>query len=327
MSSASISLQKIMAPIVLLALLLIPYTGRAQFEGVATGASLTTIPTTPPPNSDITVTLNAFSVNTNGATIQWFVDGIENTEARNARSIEVQSQSLGENTRVEAVITPTDSPRFSVPLTISPAVIDVIIEADTHIPTFYKGRALPSPNAPLRIIAIPHDGSGSPATAYSYKWELNNKTLRGGTIKGDPSLEIEMPTFKNTSLKLTVYNSGGLIVGKRFILLNSEEPELLFYEENPLRGIRTKAITDSLVLTGEEVTVRAEPYFVDKALSGVDNNFEWRVDGVLVQNTNTEPNTITLRRSGGEGSARVGFKMNNLKKIFQFVENSFSITF
>ena len=58
--------------------------------------TLNTSPEFPEPNSAVLVSLDDYSINTLGATIQWFVDGVEMIGSRNYRSITVQSGSLGE---------------------------------------------------------------------------------------------------------------------------------------------------------------------------------------------------------------------------------------
>lgn len=295
--------------------------------GLNVSITLTTSPQSPEPYSAIEVSLNAYSINTTGATIEWYIDDVLQTEDTDRRSITVTTGGLGEELRVRAAISPLNGQAAEASLTIVPTRIDVIIEADTNVPNFYEGRALPSPDAPIRIIAIPHDGSGASPAAYTYKWELNNKVFFGGAVNSRYAIETTMPTFKNALLSVTVFDDTGSVVGKKNMRLSGVEPELLFYEENALRGLTQRTIMDAYTLTGDEVTVRAEPYYVNRESDAEANVYEWRVDGNIVNNTGDDPHNLTLRKTGGAGNASVSFREANTKDLFQYARGSFTIFF
>lgn len=67
-------------------------------------------PQYPEPQSTATVSLNDYSVNTFGATINWFVNGVEQVGAKNNRSITVPTREIGSQEVVKAVLSYTNAP-------------------------------------------------------------------------------------------------------------------------------------------------------------------------------------------------------------------------
>lgn len=302
----------------------IPIPSIAQIGSSAPGAHFVLHPSLPSPNSSVEVSLDTYSVNTTGATIHWYVNDQEQVSYRNERSLLVDLGSLGEKTVVRAVVVRNNSPAFSVIETITPAVIDLILETNTTIPIFYKGRALPSQGSYVRAIAVPHSRSFSNPSDFTYTWKLNDQVLFGGPLTGKPVADITMPDYKNALLSVEIHDSVGSLVGKKTILLSGFDPELYFYETNPLRGMNRKAIPDELIFTGEEATIRAIPYYIDL---GTEGQYEWRLNGSLVNTTGDDPNEITLRTTGTAGRASVSFEYKNIKKLFQHLDESFTILF
>lgn len=306
-------------------LILFPLALNAQ---IGTDASLTLNPSNPLPNSEVTVSLNAYSVDTTGATISWFIDGVEQQQSRNLRSITVDTGDIGTSKTIRTTVTPQGGFGMTLTRTITPASVDIIVEADTYVPSFYKGRALPTSGAPIRIIAIPHTRSGEAAGTYTYKWELGNKVLFGGPLKGRNVVETTMPQYNDETLIVTVFDGSSNVVAKGVRSLSIADPEILFYEDNPLRGTSRRAVTDTYTLIGDEVTVKAEPYFMN-TVAALDGTilYEWSVNNRRIGNPSDDPRAITLRKSGGAGSALVDLMARNTKDLLQFTRGNFSIFF
>ena len=135
-------------------------TSHAQsFLGQTDPVQLIPNPEFPTPKSQITISLNDYSVETTGANITWYVNNIEDASFRNERSISITTGALGEKTTVRVVLTRSNAPALSSSITIVPTVVDIVLEANTYVPNFYKGRALPSTESRVRAIAVVHDNS------------------------------------------------------------------------------------------------------------------------------------------------------------------------
>lgn len=313
----------------LLAFFLIPTTflhAQISISAMETTASLVVEPKFPAPHSVVTVSLDAYAVDTLGASTRWYVDGKELIEQKNQQSIKFIAGAIGTKHTVRAIISFTNRPALETTLTVPVNQVDLIIESQTYTPSFYKGRALPGENAVIRAIAITHTKPlGNPAL-YTYEWKLDGDMLFGGPILGKQVMYFNMPEFIDHSLSVTVYGTDGTTLGRGYVSLNPVEPEVYFYEENPLRGLSRKAVTPEFTLIGDETTIYAEPYFMNTDLINTKGVFEWRLDGVEVNSSNAK-NAITLRHTEGEGSANVAFKYVLDSIPIQYVQGTFDIFF
>lgn len=290
------------------------------------GISLTSVPKYPEPGEEVSVSLDQYGVNTFGATIRWYINGTEEVSARNERSVTFVSGNLGEKTTVRVSVAQASGVSLTSTKTIAPAIVDMILEADTYVPYFYKGRALPSSNAGVRVVALVHGGTGADRSTYSYKWQLGTSVLFGGAVRGKYVAELVMPQFDRKPLTVEVSDSGGNVVAKNSIILVNQDPELLFYEENALRGHLGRAIMGELPLLGEETTVFGEPYYLSKNVLGSGANFSWKINNRLTT-PNTTPNSLTLQKSGSGGTVGVELDVVVEGDVPQRVKDSFLLTF
>lgn len=303
-------------------------TAQAQLlPSQGTGVSLTTNPQFPIPHSLVEVSLNDYSVNTVGANISWYVNGEDLPEMKNQRTVRTTVGALGEKTSVRVVLTRTGGPTLSATVDIVPTQVDLILEADTYVPDFYRGRALPSPESSARAIAVVHDGTSAPASSYTYRWSEDTTVLLGGPVKGKNTLDLTISRLKKKTLTVDVSNEDGVMVGSRTIYLEATEPKILFYEHSPLRGLLERAVVEPLPLIGEEISVYGEPFFLHTKVASSEADFSWNIDGTPTNVTTGAPNAVTLRQVGGGGSAEVNLKIVTKQRIPQVVERAFEIFF
>jgi hypothetical protein len=294
---------------------------------VSAGVNLIPNPQFPKPHSSVKVALDDYTLETTGASITWYINGVTQTEYQNERSIQFETGALGKESVVRVILSRTNAPTLSGSVTIVPRTIDLILEANTYVPDFYKGRALPSTESTVRAIAVVNDASVVPDTAYTYKWSQGNTVLFGGAVKGKNVLEVALPHYDNGGLTVEVFGTDGSIIGRETVSLTGVQPEVYFYEHSPLRGLSEKAVVSPLQFIGEEATIYAEPYFMNTSMNEDADTFSWKINGEETAHDTNTPNAITLRHVGGEGEARVGFTMVTKSQIPQFVEKLFQLIF
>ncbi len=303
-----------------------PQTVTAQSTTrIGNAVNLTVSPNYPEPESSVVIALEAYTTNTIGATVSWFIDGVEQPDFENDRSILITTGKLGTKQVVRAQISGSQSGVIKVDTVIAPSRTDIILESDTYTPIFYAGRALPSMSASIRAIAIPLQESTTHPSRYSYDWKLNDSSMFGGPVFGKQAIDFSMPRFGEETLSVTIFDTDGTTVGHKRITLESVEPELHFYEDNPLRGMSRKAITDTHVLIGDEVTVRGEPFFMNTALASETGDYAWSINNQPVIAGNLSPNAITLRRSDQPGIVTIGLEIITKNRIPQLIEGVFNI--
>ena len=254
------------------------------------------------------VGLELYSVSTGGASIRWYVNGTERTDATNARELEVETGAFGSELRLRAVVTPPGGASVSVERTMRPSELDLVVEGDTLIPLFYQGRALPAGGEAVAVTAIPHIAGYSNSSALSYTWTLGSTVLFNGPVKGKTRAVFTMPKTR-TYLSVEVTDAEGEVLAGNTIALTSVRPELYFYEENPLRGLGERAFGEMFTLLGDETTVRAAPYFISKDIWVSNPVARWTINGGNA-NSGDDIRTLTLRSEGSGGEARIGFELH-----------------
>lgn len=307
----------------LIFLFLIPSSLNAQTAGL----TLVTDPSFPPPHTETKISLDDYSLNTIGSNITWYVDGVEQEDDRNERSIQITTGAIGKSSIVRVILSRPNSPSLSASRTIKPTQVDIVLESNTYTPHFYLGRALPTRDSLMRAIAIVNDGSTVSDSSYVYSWSIDSSALEGGALKGKNVLDLEMPHYDDNVLGVEVFTTGGELVGQGGVLLMATEPELHFYEYNPLRGLSEREVTNPLRLLSEETTIYGEPYFIDARMNETEATFSWSINNESVTHDEDIPNALTLRHVGGEGSAMINFDIVTEKVFPQFVRRAFQVIF
>ncbi len=317
----------ILSIVILIALLGFFSTSYAQSPFDQGGLTLVSEPRFPKPNTNVTISLDDYSLETTGATITWYRNGVEETNNKNERNITLNTGSVGTKTTIRVALTRANAPSIGASIVVIPSKVDIILETNTYVPYFYQGRSLPSGESQIRATAVVHDGTTVPDTSYTYKWMIGSTVFSGGPLTGKNSIDFELPHYDNGGLTVEVLNANGETIGYASTPLTSFNPELHFYEYSPLRGLYQKAVMDPFLLTGEETTVYGEPYFLNAQLDPASADFIWKINGEETRTGEAMPNAITLRRIGNAGNATVQFTAITKKRIPQFVDGRILTTF
>lgn len=302
-------------------------THAQSFIGGSTGVSLKTNPRFPGAFETVEISLDDYQLDTTGASIAWFVDSAEQTAFRNARSIRITTGALGKKSVVSVTLTRNNTPNLTSSVTLIPTEVHVILETNTYVPAFYKGRALPSVSSPVRAIVVVQDGTNAPPASYTYTWSEESTVLFGGPIKGKSSYDFLMPRYGSKRLFVEVFDATGKEVGGGNVTLSASAPELHFYEQSPLRGLSEKEIVNPLPFIGEETTLYGEPYFINTTMNTNSADFVWKINGVQTAPNTEKPNAITLQKTGGAGESRIDFSITTRQRIPQFMSDAFNLVF
>lgn len=297
-------------------------------DAVTTGTHLRISPQYYEPNSVISVELDAYSINTNGATVQWFVDGVEQVNAQDDRTLQLETGALGSTQSVQALITQANGAQIPVTTTVRPVRIDMLVEADTLTPAFYVGRSLPSSGSAVRVTALPFTGSGQNSDQFSYSWKVGEDNINGGAARPEQNSVTFTPAFDTaTRVQVTVLDSDGVTIATRTLVIPIVKPELHFYEINPLRGIQTTALDSEHIFQGNEMQVRAEPYYMSRGLYTEDVHITWKLNNRSITNPSNDPQQISLRRQGNQGSFMLEFEIRNLSQLLQGIKDKITLRF
>lgn len=283
-------------------------------------------PSFPEPGEQVHVSLDAYSMDTAGAQIAWYLDGVELTSFKNARSMTILAPEIGATRELRAVILKDGFIPVSATQNLTSSEVDIVLEAQTYIPQFYQGRALPSRNVPIRAVAIIDDGSKHNPSEYSYEWKYNQEVLLGGAVRGQQAVVLPMAQYQDDYLTVTVINSQGRAVGSKAIALVPADLDLQLYEHVPLRGESRRTINDSFTLVGDETSFYAEPYFANTDKTFKNVTFDWQINGQKISSL-ADPHKITVRRVGASGQAALNLNVYTTEMIPQYLNKSLGLIF
>ncbi|MES2953264.1 MAG: hypothetical protein V4674_01765 [Patescibacteria group bacterium] len=313
--------------------LLVPLATRAQIGGFG-GSELTALvfPQYPGPEVPARIVLQNFSVDLDSSTITWTINGRQVLSGMGEKELFFSTGKRGVVTRIGITVRSGNS-AVTKTLSINPGSVSLLWEAQTFVPLGYKGKALPSPEATMKIVAMPHLFSGGkevPSEKLVYTWKVDNKIKNQASGFGKNVLFYKKDLIQGGSVvSVLVSTTDGTITTEKTVELPEVEPEIHFYEESPLSGTILESTLDAgAALLEGEATVRAAPYFVSlEDISLATLKSAWSINGEIVP-SGTDPFVLTLRSGeGGSGASQIGFAAENIRKILQSARNSFFITF
>lgn len=282
--------------------------------------NITTLPKTPGENQDVTINLEAYAVNLNSADIVWYVDKVPRKEGIAEKSLTVHTGNFGEKTTVDIIIMTADGVKINKQIVIAPAEIDLLWEAQTYTPPFYKGKALPSYKSLIRVSAIPRYNSltSNPGEFY-YKWTYN-RTQAVGEALGKNSVVIpggwpdsQVPIAVETNLPGVDWK------GYQNTGIPTSDAKVVFYEQAPLLGIQFgHALPSSISTTGNVFTIRAVPYFfsTDNYLNS-ELLYTWKSGNSNIA-PGIDPMNLTVTKAGKDyESYNISLRVQNPKRILQ----------
>lgn len=312
---------------IFLLFILLPLSLQAQVLGdgsISSDINLELAPSHPQPNDSFTATLNDYSGGV-GEEINWYYNGTLLERQKNNRTISLASGDAGSKNVVRAVLVYQDGSTRALVAEVNPVYLDIIIEPQTHVPSFYLGRSLPSTGSTINATAL-ISTPGLSAATYYYTWKINNKVHLGGPLRGGNEISFVMPQDSASVLSLEVTTINGVPIATRAISIPSVTPKLLFYEVSTLYGLESKAITSSFSLIGNSATLRAEPYFLSSQVFNQPDILSWKVAGEEIGITGTNPYEVTLQKTGFPGTTDIRFHVRSTDIILQGAEKGISVS-
>ncbi|MEK7574807.1 MAG: hypothetical protein AAB511_01090 [Patescibacteria group bacterium] len=324
----------------LMSLVFTPLITSAQnFQNLGGGQTSSNItaqvtPEKPLPNQFVTVTVENYSTDINRANISWFLNGKMEKEGVGEKSFLFKTGAPGSVSNILIVIKTTEGETLQHVLNIRPGALDLVWEAQSYTPPFYKGKALYPYQGTVKVVALPNivneNGEIINSKNLVYTWSVNGGTVASvsgygknfiyynGTIPiNSTAISVEASSLDKK------YSAGGSIS------LEPQAPLALFYEDSPIYGLLyNKVLGTSETLKNEEIKIVAIPYFVGvKEREGSGLLYEWRLNSNLVNSVKGLSSLTFKQENDAKGTASVSLQVSNPARMFQFANNDLSITF
>jgi len=312
-----------------------PVQGQTTFDLTSLGnpISLNTIPRTAQPNSTVEIRVESFSLDLNRSTISWFVNNELEGRGKGQTSITLPTGDSGTRMVVEARVESDTGRDLSTSIIIQPASVDLIWEAPSYTPPFYKGKSLLGPSSSVKIVAIPNIQSTTGATITNndliFTWKQGSRVLGNQSGRGMDSITLSgYVFFKPLDVRVEIVSIDSGISATNRISIPSVSPFVMFYENHPTQGVRLEeSFGETFPLRNEEVTLIAHPYFFDTNTRSKSVSYGWKVNKEQIDNPSDDQSLITLRPTGGSGRAVVEISLKHNTHVLQQTSNMLNIEF
>ncbi len=293
-------------------------------------------PEFPKPNQNTTVSIKSFSIDLNTTTIIWSINGTKINSGKGLTSVVVQAGANGTTKEVAAAIITSSGLPIIKTITISPAEVDLVWDAHTYTPPFYKGKGLFPYQGEITVAALPNyvvNGVMADPKTLVYTWETDSGVIGSASGYGKDSIRLQGSIILrplNISVKVTSADSAVSFSGIGRVSINPQAPVVLMYEDNPLYGTRyNQALGSSYDLKNAEIRVKAAPYYFSTptAHDGTLLNYSWSINGSPVSQVNST-NMITLRPpQGTSGASNVSVSIKSPTGLLQYAGSGVTMNF
>lgn len=282
-------------------------------------------PAEPGPNQQVTATLKSYYFDLNVATIDWQINGTSLTTDKDSNSITFTTGAIGSATILKVTAT-VGQEKNQKTITIRPAGATLVWQADSVVPVNYPGKPLAAAGSEVTVIALPNF-IGSNNTALKpeelvYEWSRDHQVIASASGLNKNTLKISGP---NGSVGIKISTIDKTITAATSIQMSPAKPKVLFYENHPLNGLMTnKALNKDLKLTGDEITIKAEPfYFSNNSLK-----FNWQLNRNPFTPSSGLPNQALFGKpTSGSGESQINVEASNPDKPNQNANTVLKILF
>lgn len=288
------------------------------------------IPTYPRPNENVSINLTLYTDDLNSADITWYKDGKKVLSGKGEVSYSFKTGVIGETTEIKININFLSGSSLSKSINFNPASVDLVWEANSYVPPFYRGKALHSRQGNLKIVAMSEfvkDGKRTDSKDLVYKWSNQTEVYQNQSGYGKNVLVLNGSLLgKSENVIVTVTDPLNNITAQGAINIVPTNPEIVFYENNPYYGhIFDVAINGTYDLKTEEIQIIAAPFYFTK-----DKNLEytWRLNGQSVPNL-AGSLTAVFRKPEEEtaGRSNISLQIINPDKVLQEADKNLVINF
>ena len=306
----------------------------AQIPEIKQQVNISVSPQVPKPGDDVTISVEAYGLDLNSTDIQWLINGKEIQRGSGNKTFKFNVGNSGES-RVILNIYPKDQPIISKGFIFNPSNVDLLWQAETYTPPFYKGKALYSSESSITAVAIPNFVDGNTRIKDSdvvYKWSVDRE------VQGDYS-GYGKNYFKYTGdiisldkdLAVEAYPSGQENrKGTGETNLSAKKAFVLFYEDNPTSGIMFNySLTDKISLgSRNESKVAVFPYNFSAVSKDSGLGYTWYINSEKVEIPDSV-NSVTIKRNADNNAdyADVMVDVEQAQHITQSTQNGIEFVF
>jgi len=291
------------------------------------------VPENPAPGENVSISLNSYSSNLDSVSISWSVNGQNILSGIGKKIFLLNAPAAGAETNVVATISLPDG-TIDKRIIIRPTIMTLLWQAnDSYVPPFYKGKAMPTPDSEIKVVAMPEIKIGSQMTNpknMTYFWKKDYTNNQDGSGYGK-NYFLYVNDYLEDSNNISVIAS---TVDQKYsseanIDIGATQPKIIFYKNDVNLGtLWEKALSNGYRVEGSEI-LEAAPYFISpKDIRIPILTWDWSINDNYINTTDFKENLIPLTaQSGISGTSKIKLEINNMYKIFETASGEINVTF
>ncbi len=289
----------------------------AELESVGPDFTIETSSSVPAPNTTFRVTIVSFSTDLNRADITWRVNGAVVARGVGKLFYDVTVGKVGSATTLTVTAQTREGTTITQGRIFKPGFVELLWEADSWTPPFYKGKALLTAKAAITAQAIPYLFDGKlkiPAENLYYNWYYDFDPLPEATGVGKDTIVVEAPDlFGAKNLRVKVSSLDNQISADSQITLRPSNPLVMVWRNDPLKGLDyDHPVGASISFEEEEVSFEAAGlYFPKSHVKSPGLSFKWALNGKPAVVDDEKPETLTIKRTEGGGEGRISIDIQD----------------
>ncbi|HTH93566.1 MAG TPA: hypothetical protein VL576_03760 [Candidatus Paceibacterota bacterium] len=287
--------------------------------------SITTIPINPVPLKNVQIRLQSYGFDLSQASISWTSNGVPISSGIGDTTITVVAPADGKIATITATASSTDFAATYATLLLRPASVDLLWEgADSYVPPFYKGRALPSVNGVIRVVAIP---AISAPRGITYTWSENGSVDQNASGYEKTGFLFHNDTLSNTE-DISVDASSSLFDGSNEITIVPGSPKVVGYLNTDSYIDYANGSSSILNTTDSGAIIHFEPYFfsVPNNISN-DLTFSYTDSGGSNLVTGNSQNELRLSHPTDGSQSQFNVGINTVTYTLQNLKQAFTLNF
>ena len=279
----------------------------AQAQILPPPLSLTSLPSSPSPGENFTLTASTPTFDKNAAFFEWVVTGKARPELSGFGNnvITLTAGKVGETVGILVRASRSGGETSQASLTVWTSDLALSWHAESIVPKWYKGKILASPNATVAVVAIPRIILASqtlrPAELI-YRWSIDNERNAEAGV-GKQTFRFRASQFTGTThqIDVVIEDIERKISKHGRMLVTTISPRVAIYPSSPLGGVELR--TANFLATAKRglLDFVAEPFFFPVAGRG-GLTWRWNIDGISSGGTQSAPHLATVdthqRQSG-----------------------------
>ena len=278
-----------------------PRQQQEALSGIASNFTLQASTESPSPGESVALEVVTFAFDKGAASYQWYVNGAfqKQSSGRGETRFTAAAGGEGERKTVRVDVT-TPSGQFrsrSVTLRTTSAIL--YWWADTSVPYWYKGKALPSLNSQVHVTALT---SLPTPELLSYRWEFNSGVLPQSSGIGKRTLSFALGFPVEEEIGVTITDALGTLTKTLHIGIRPASPAVGIYAVKPLIGVQAqRQAGDFQAPAGDSYNFLAVPFFFPREREQ-SLRYEWQLNGKVIPGAGVRPWRLVVKSNAGEQS-------------------------